>query len=121
MIEKHTIEIAFPTKTPNVAGRLVEDLSKEISRSVKEDGRPVEPTVVRPDPTAQDFGSTLVLALGTPAITYLALAIFEWAKRTNNSDIAINGVRIERVESRDVAEVVAALKGPLKRSGHGEK
>jgi hypothetical protein len=68
VVEKHKIEIAFPSKTPDVAGRLVEDLSKEIRRSVKEDGRPVEPTVVRPDPTAQDFGSTLVLVLGTPCI-----------------------------------------------------
>jgi hypothetical protein len=121
VVEKHAIEIVFPSKTPDVAGRLVEDLSKEISRSVKEDGRSVEPTVVRSDPTAQDFGSTLVLVLGTPAITYLARAIFEWAKRTNNSDIKINGVRIERVESCDVADVVAALKAPSKRSSHGKE
>jgi hypothetical protein len=121
MTETHKIEIAFPGKTPDVAGRLVEDLSKEIRRSVKEDGRPVEPHIVRTDPTAQDFGSTLVLALGTPAITYLARAIFEWAKRTNNSDIEINRVRINRIESRDVADVIAALQAPNKRSGHGAK
>jgi hypothetical protein len=96
-------------------------LSKEIRRSVKEDGHPVEANVVRPDPTAQDFGSTLVLALGTPAIIYLARAILEWAKRTNNSVIELNGVRIERVESCDVADVVAALNAPSKRSGHGKE
>jgi hypothetical protein len=121
VVEKHTIEIAFPDKTPDIAGRLAEDLSKEIRRSVKEDGRSVEPTFARPNPTAQDFGSTLVLVLGTPALIYLARAVLEWAKRTNNSVIKLNGVRIERLESCDVADVVAALKAPSKRSGHGKE
>jgi hypothetical protein len=87
VVERHKIEIAFPSKTPDVAGRLVEDLSKEIRRSVKEDGRPVEATVTRPDPTAQEFGSTLVLALGTPAIIYLAGVIAESSRKSTLSGV----------------------------------
>ena len=87
---------------------------------MKDGGRYVEPTVARTDPRAQDFGATLVLALGTPAIIYLARAVLEWAKRTNNPTVELNGVLIERIDSKDIAEVVAALKAG-KRAGASSK
>jgi hypothetical protein len=121
MHQKHEIEIVFPGKAPDLAGRLAESLATEIRRSVKDDGQPVEPKLARTDPTAQDFGTTLVLVLGTPAVIILARAIQAWAKRTNNSDIELNGVRITNLESRDVADVVTALKTEPKSSSHGKK
>lgn len=121
MDEMHDIKIAFPEKTPDVAGRIADSLAKEIGREVKIEGRPVVPKVVRANPEAQDFGATLVLVLGTPAIIILARAIVAWAKRTNNSYIELNGVRITNLESRDVADVVTALKAGPKSPAHGKK
>jgi hypothetical protein len=109
MAERHTVQISFPDTTPDVAGRLANDLAKEIRRSVKEGGRPIEPTLTRTDPTAQDFGTTLVLVLGTPVVGYLGRALVEWVKRTNTVSIAINGVTIKNLESKDVANIIVAL------------
>jgi hypothetical protein len=121
MDEVHEIKVVFPDETPDVAGRLAESLASEIRRSVKNNGLPVEPTIARTDPTAQDFGATLVLALGTPAIIILARAILDWAKRTNRSGIELNGVRISNLESRDVSDVVTALKAGRKSTLDGKK
>jgi hypothetical protein len=120
MDERHEIAISFPAKTPDVAGRLADSLATEIRRSVKDEGNAVEPTVARTDREAQDFGSTLILALGTPAVIILARAILAWAKRTNTSVIEVNDVRITNLESRDVANVVSALKTGRK-SSNGKK
>jgi len=106
---KLRIVINFPEQSPNVRERLANDLAKAIRRSVKDGGRPVQPSLERSDGEAQDFGSTVVLVLGTPAITMLAKAILEWVKLSNASTIALNGVRIDTVRSQDVAAVVAAL------------
>ncbi len=122
MNEGHQVKISFPQKTPDVAGRLADSLATEIRRSVKDDGKPVESTVTRSDPTAMDFGATLVLVLGTPAIIILARAVLEWAKRTDNSDIEINGIRITNLASKDVADVVTALKAAGQEpSSNGKK
>ena len=115
--------IEFPDHSPDVRERLANDLAKEIKRSVKDEGRFVEPSVERSDQEAQDFGATLVLVLGTPAITILAKTILEWVKLSNASTIALNGVHIDKVRSQDLAAVVAALNRGSVASGNerGEK
>lgn len=65
--------------------------------------------VRRTDRTSQDFGATLVAVLGTPALIILARTVKSWAERTGTSTIEMNGVRIENVQSRDIADIVKAL------------
>lgn len=120
-MDKQEIEITFPGVSPDVANTLAESLATEIGREVTDGGKRVEPRVVRSDPTAQDFGATLVLVLGTPAVIILAKAIRDWAKRTDRSDISVNGNKITSVNSRDVADIVKALNSPPTRPRHGTK
>ena len=108
-MSKQEITIAFPDTTPDVAGHLAESLAADVRREVKDEGRRVEPRVVRTDPTAQDFGTTLVLVLGAPAVIVLARAIRDWAQRTDRGQIEINGARISNVKSTDVAAIIDAL------------
>lgn len=67
--------------------------------------------VSRTDDEAMDLGATLVLVLAAPAVVVLAKAIKSWAERTNRASIAIDGVRIDNVNSRDVSEIISALRG----------
>lgn len=103
------VEITFPDASPDSANYLVESLAKDIRGNVKEGGLPVDPEIVRTDPTAQDFGTTLTILLGTPAIIILANTLRDWARRTDRSVIMINGHLITNLESKDVADVVKAM------------
>lgn len=120
-MDKQEIEITFPDVSPDVANMLAESLAAELGREVKDEGRPVQPRVVRTDPTAQDFGATLVLVLGTPAVLILAKAIRDWAKRTDRGTISVNGATITNVNSRDVADIIKALNSTPRRPGRGTK
>ena len=106
---KVPVQISFPEESPDKANALVESLAKDLRREVQDDGKHVDPEIVRIDATAQDFGTALVLVLGTPAIIILAKAILAWAKRTDRADVTINGLRVTNLNSKDVADVVTAL------------
>jgi hypothetical protein len=109
------ISIGFQGVTPDVANILAELLASDVRREVRDEGRPIEAEVKRTDPTAMDFGTTLVLVLGAPAVVVLARAVRDWAKRTgNNATISINGNTINNVASEDVAAIVKAMNSPKK-------
>jgi hypothetical protein len=107
-VEIKSVRIAFPDDTPDRAGNLAEDLAEEVRREVRDNGKPVQGEVRRTDPEAQDFGTTLVILLGTRAVVILARAIRDWARRKEQATIEINGVRVVNVASQDVAEIVRA-------------
>jgi hypothetical protein len=106
---EHRIEITFPGETPDVAGSLAESLRTEIKRELPSDKGSVSAEVVRTDPTAQDFGTTLILLLGTPVLLALANAVRDWAKRKDRASIVINGVHINNVASKDVGDIINAI------------
>jgi hypothetical protein len=103
---KQSIDIRFPGVTPDVANALAESLAKDIQASVKDDGKPVKPDIRRIDPQAQDFGTSLVLALGAPAAVILANAIRDWMRR-KEVVIEVNKTTIRG--HQDAAEIVKAL------------
>jgi hypothetical protein len=109
MMTQQSVEITFPDVSPDVANSLAESLAEDIRGNVKDGGLPVDPEIIRTDPTAQDFGTTLTILLGTPAVIILANAVRDWARRTNRSDVIINGKIIKNLESKDVADVVKAM------------
>ena len=67
-----------------------------------------------PDSTQeQDFGSALVIVLGTTAVSTLAKGISAWLTRNSGARInikATNGQLIaENLDSKDIAKIVQAL------------
>jgi hypothetical protein len=101
--------ITFPEESPDFANQLAESLAVELRREVLKDGDSDSANVVRTDPTAQDFGTTLVLLLGTPVLLALANAVRDWAKRRDQATVQINGIRISNVGTKDVADIITAL------------
>ncbi len=69
----------------------------------------------RDDPDSQDFGASLVLVLGTPAVVAAVAAIKTWLRRTNASSLQIwtkQGVLVaNNLESKDVPGIVSAMTG----------
>jgi hypothetical protein len=111
MGEETVIRINFPDTDPrsahDYADSLLSDLKQDpdLHRILNIDGS----RVVRNDREAQDFGATLIVALGTPAVILLAKAIKSWAERTGQTTIELDGVRIENIRSRDAASILRAL------------
>src|SRR5690349_17873555 len=79
------LTISFVDEKPALAARFANELSKEITKSAPD----VEVSVGRDDPENQDFGATLVLLLGTPALVALATAIGNWLVLRNSASITI--------------------------------
>jgi hypothetical protein len=70
-------------------------------------------------PDSQDFGSTLVLVLGTTAISTLAHGIAVWLQRNAGARIKLRTAKGELVaeglDSKDVPRIVEALSDPQLR------
>ena len=69
----------------------------------------------RQDPATQDFGSTLVLILGAPAVVVVANGLSRWLTRNNAAKIRLetkDGILVaENLESQHVAQVLKAAVG----------
>jgi hypothetical protein len=105
-VAEATVTIGFPDVTPDEGNLLAESLEKDVRQALQED----KVKVTRKDPTAQDFGATLVLVLGAPSVIILANAIRDWARRRGRGEIEIDGVKITGINSEDTEGIVKALK-----------
>lgn len=79
----------------------------------------VDTKIVRSDPNAQDFGATLVLVLGTPAVIALAKGIADWlkARATGTTSLKLRdkaGNVILEVDAATSGDVRALVEGTLK-------
>lgn len=76
------------------------DASKDIKGEIRKD-----------DPSTQDFGATLVLVLGAPAVVVLAKAVKEYLGRDRAGTLIIeeNGKVIFRGNSGDAAKIASAF------------
>ena len=107
--------VRFEEMTPAQANRAAAEL-----RSLIEDagGREVDARVVKDRDDTQDFGATLVLVLGTPAVITVAKAIYAYiAKRgdrvvieTDNGKVLATGAGAANI---DVDRTVAAMRSEL--------
>lgn len=78
----------------------------------------VSTKLVRSDPSAQDFGSSLVLVLGTPAVIALAKGIADWLKTRATGTTSLKlydktGLVLE-ISSATSGDVRALVEGKLK-------
>jgi hypothetical protein len=93
----------------------VQSLEKQINLAAPA----VDTKVVRSDPNAQDFGATLVLVLGTPAIIALAKGIADWlkARATGTTSLKLHdkdGNLILEVDAATSSDVRVLVEGALK-------
>ncbi len=67
----------------------------------------------RDDPRTQDFGATLVLLLGTPAVPAIATAISNWLALRNRASLTIKRdneeIVVQNITSRKAAELAQLL------------
>lgn len=109
-MEKNQILITFENSSIADANIYCHDLRSQLL-----DADPgIEVERVRPDSSAMDFGSTLVMVLGAPATIAAAKALIAWAQRNNRANIVLktsSGTLVaNNLESKDVAEVARALR-----------
>lgn len=124
MEPRASVALRIPDVDPATANRLIEELESDLLRLAAPD---LQLARERETAEAMDFGATLVLVLGAPAVVTAAKALIRWAARTNTARLELthpNGSRVvlEHVESKNLAEVAAAL-APLvaAQGGQGEK
>jgi hypothetical protein len=112
----HEIMIEFQEVSPAQADRYATELQDALKQAVSD----MRIERIRSDPQAQDFGTTLAIVLGTPAVVVLATALKNWLTRRNQAKLRLktkNGVILaENLESKDVAAIVTAISGQGERS-----
>jgi hypothetical protein len=104
------LTISFVDEKPALATRFANELSKEIRHNAPD----VEVSVARDDPENQDFGATLVLILGTPAIAALATALGNWLVLRNSASITMRNEKgeeiiIDKANSGDIDKLLKRL------------
>ncbi|KKG00841.1 hypothetical protein DU40_15250 [Methanosarcina mazei] len=69
----------------------------------------------RADPLTQDFGTTLILILGAPAVVAVVNAVRDWLIRRNSASLiwktADGELMIQGISSKNVAELAQFLVG----------
>ena len=109
-MENARVTIQFPNVTPDLGNVYAEELREEL-RDTLAAGDRVERR--RTDPESQDFGATLVLVLGTTAVTAIAEGIRTWLARNSgvSLDIVVGNktVRARNLDSQGVQELAKVL------------
>jgi hypothetical protein len=86
--------------------QLADDLEKEFLRNGLQVHRQ------REDEATMDFGATLVLVLGAPAVVIAAKALRDWVTRKNAGAIVRKPdgeILVKGLESKDIAAVTEAI------------
>ena len=108
-MDEQTMVVKFENCSVADANRWAEDLRRELLDRVPD----VQVDRKRDNPAAQDFGASLVLILGAPAVVVLAKALKTWLARNNAASIRLettDGVLVaNNLESKDAAAIVAAF------------
>ena len=103
----HEFRIALPDLSSGECNELLADLESECALVGITTRRN------RDDASTMDFGTSLVLVLGAPAVVVAARALLAWAKRNNVASVELHdskGSFVARgLESQHVASVVKAL------------
>lgn len=102
------IEILFDNATSAQSNVWAQDLKEDLIQAVPS----AELSTKRERPDSQDFGGTLVLALGTPVAIIAAKAISTWLRRNSGATITIKAsgeVIARNLDSSDAAKIAEAI------------
>jgi hypothetical protein len=93
------VTLSFPDVTADVANIYAEDLQRALEETLAAGDR-VERRRTRPD--SQDFGATLVLILGTTAVTAIAEGVKAWLARNSGAaiDVTVGGKKKLSITAR---------------------
>jgi hypothetical protein len=109
MVNPTKFVISFVDTTPDQANMYADDLRTEILSSDPS----VKAKTARDSNESQDFGTTLVVVLGTSAVTALANGVARWIARNSGARILIktdSGTLVaDHVDSSDSAALVRAF------------
>ena len=109
-MEEQTYIIEIEGVSPADANRYAEELRDTLRGAAPE----IEVERRRADTNAQDFGASLVLVLGTPAVIVLAKAFRDWINRREDAKVSIKTPRgeilIENVTARDAHKILELFK-----------
>jgi hypothetical protein len=103
------VTLTFPDVTPDVANVYAEDLQRALEDALATGDR-VERRRTRAD--SQDFGATLVLILGTTAVTAIAEGVKAWLARNSGAaiDVSVGGGKTLTLSGRNLdTQAVQAL------------
>lgn len=109
LMEKQTYIVTFEGVSASDASRYAEELRNALLDAT--------PHVVvhrkRENPLAQDFGSDLVVILGTPAVAAVVTAVSNWLQLRKNASLNWKSqdgeINIQNVSSKDVSELAEQL------------
>ena len=108
-MQAQTLTIKFPGVATSEANQYAQDLEDELREL---DDIRVERRRDRDD--TLDFGATLVLVLGTAAVTALARGLARWLRRNSGANIQITTpdgrtVTADHLDSSDAAAIAKAI------------
>lgn len=107
---KHALQIEFENVDAAEAGRLAESLRDYVLNADPS----VEATRRRQDQSAMDFGASLALLLGAPAIVAVAKGIESFLERYRTACIRITrpdgSIIVENLTSREAVQLAAKLR-----------
>ena len=112
------ITLTFPDVSDDVANVYAEDLKQALEDRLSGGDR-VERRRSRSD--SQDFGATLVLVLGTTAVTAIAEGIRTWLARNSGAaiDVTVGGSKKVTLHGRNLdSQAVQALASAIASAHH---
>ena len=113
---KHEFQIEFENVDLAEAGQLAEDLKDYVLTA----DASVEASWKRRDQSSMDFGASLVLLLGTPAVIAVAKGLERFLARYQTASIRITGpdgsVVIDNVTSRQASDLAERMLRAFPRS-----
>ena len=87
MTTEHQLTLSFEAADVAEANRFAAELAERL----RDADAPIDVRQMRADPNAQDFGATLVLVLGTPAVIALAKGVSAWLAMRPNAKVTLKG------------------------------
>src|SRR6266571_5419603 len=108
-MDQHTYIITFDVDSLGDANRYAEELRNALldaSADIIVQRR-------REDPRAQDFGATLIILLGTPAVVTMVKAIGDWLKLRASASLTIETpekrIVVQNITSKNAAQLAERL------------
>jgi hypothetical protein len=108
-MDEQTYLITFDEVSPVDANRYADELKNALLDATPD----IAVRRKRNDPYQQDFGTTLILILGTPAVVTVAAAVKDWLRMRQNASLtfktADEQIIVQNITSKNAAQLAQLL------------